>query len=211
MNAFAVGGLDEYGKETLVVLDMPGYGKGAKAEWGKEIVKYLSKRKQLVRAFLLVDSEHGVKDTDRRILELFRENQVPFQIVLSKVDKIVGARRGGRGAKGQREDEDGGGEGNEQYAALLKRIHEVKDIIQPDMEEDGEVVGEIIACSSGEPKGKKLNIAALRFAVLKAAGLELQEKEIVDVSTGEEIVSFEEIARMSRSTKEGGSKDVDVG
>lgn len=39
MNAISVNG----GK--LAVLDMPGYGKGSRAEWGKEILKYLSERR----------------------------------------------------------------------------------------------------------------------------------------------------------------------
>lgn len=34
------------GKGGLVVLDMPGYGKGSRETWGKEIMKYLHQRKQ---------------------------------------------------------------------------------------------------------------------------------------------------------------------
>lgn len=47
MNGFAVGGQDRMGNPgRLTVLDMPGYGKGSREEWGKEIVKYLVKRKE---------------------------------------------------------------------------------------------------------------------------------------------------------------------
>lgn len=47
MNFFAVGGPDEAGSPgKIVVLDMPGYGKGSRAEWGPEITKYLVGRKQ---------------------------------------------------------------------------------------------------------------------------------------------------------------------
>lgn len=47
MNFFAVGGDDGLGKPgKLTVLDMPGYGKGSRAEWGPEIMKYLVGRKQ---------------------------------------------------------------------------------------------------------------------------------------------------------------------
>jgi len=50
MNFFAVGGEDGVGNPgKLVVLDMPGYGKGSRAEWGKEIMKYLVGRRQYVR------------------------------------------------------------------------------------------------------------------------------------------------------------------
>ena len=47
MNFFAVGGEDGMGNPgKIVLLDMPGYGKGSRAEWGKEIMKYLVGRKQ---------------------------------------------------------------------------------------------------------------------------------------------------------------------
>lgn len=49
MNFFAVGGEDGQGnKGRLAVLDMPGYGQGSHAEWGREIEKYLKGRKQYV-------------------------------------------------------------------------------------------------------------------------------------------------------------------
>ena len=47
MNFFAVGGEDGRGSPgRLAVLDMPGYGKGSREEWGSEIMKYLVGRKQ---------------------------------------------------------------------------------------------------------------------------------------------------------------------
>lgn len=53
MNFFAVGGEDGRGSPgKLAVLDMPGYGKGSRQEWGPEIMKYLIGRKQYVKAML---------------------------------------------------------------------------------------------------------------------------------------------------------------
>lgn len=47
MNFFAIGGEDQAGNPgKVVVLDMPGYGKGSREEWGQEIMKYLVGRKQ---------------------------------------------------------------------------------------------------------------------------------------------------------------------
>ena len=47
MNFFAVGGEDGHGSPgKMAVLDMPGYGKGSREEWGPEIMKYLIGRKQ---------------------------------------------------------------------------------------------------------------------------------------------------------------------
>ena len=47
MNFFAVGGEEGPGNPgKLTVLDMPGYGKGSREEWGPEIMKYLTGRRQ---------------------------------------------------------------------------------------------------------------------------------------------------------------------
>ena len=47
MNFFAIGGEDGRGNSgKLAVLDMPGYGKGSREEWGPEIMKYLTGRKE---------------------------------------------------------------------------------------------------------------------------------------------------------------------
>ncbi len=47
MNFFAVGGPDGVGSPgKIVLLDMPGYGKGSRKEWGPEIMKYLVGRRQ---------------------------------------------------------------------------------------------------------------------------------------------------------------------
>lgn len=47
MNAFGIGGT-KGGESKIVLLDMPGYGKGSRAEWGMEIMKYLQGRRQYV-------------------------------------------------------------------------------------------------------------------------------------------------------------------
>ena len=47
MNAFGVGGM-KGGESRVVLMDMPGYGKGSRDEWGEEIMKYLTGRKQSV-------------------------------------------------------------------------------------------------------------------------------------------------------------------
>jgi GTP-binding protein len=45
MNAFGIGGT-KGGESKIVLLDMPGYGKGSRTEWGVEILKYLQGRRQ---------------------------------------------------------------------------------------------------------------------------------------------------------------------
>ncbi|KAH8812044.1 P-loop containing nucleoside triphosphate hydrolase protein [Xylogone sp. PMI_703] len=182
MNAFAVGGEEDNGKNRLVVLDMPGYGKGGRAEWGEEILKYLEKRKQLRRAFLLVDAEHGVKTGDEQILALFKQQGIPFQVVLSKVDKVLfhGSRMPSQGALEAR------------LADLRRTMETVKDNILPETEDDEGGLGEVISCSSEKwIEGKRLGIDAVRFAMLRAAGLELEAKpkpvEQVEIISHEDI------------------------
>ncbi|KAK5174217.1 uncharacterized protein LTR77_001297 [Saxophila tyrrhenica] len=81
----------------LVVVDMPGYGAGSRSIWGQEAMKFLERRRQLRRTFVLVDAEHGLKKTDLEILVHLRRAGVAHQVVLSKVDKVLwsGARAPG--------------------------------------------------------------------------------------------------------------------
>ena len=182
MNAFAIGGEDGHGRKRLVVLDMPGYGKGGRAEWGEEVLKYLGKRKQMVRAFLLIDAEHGIKESDKQLLGLFKEQEIPYQVVLSKVDRILfpGSRMPSQGALESR------------FSELRRTMEKVKEVVQPNTEDDGGAVGEVISCSSEKwIEGKRMGIDAVRFAMLQAAGLEYRPK--VKLATPQEIVPYEEI------------------
>lgn len=77
----------------LYLVDLPGYGyarvsKGQVTAWTRLLKDYLRGRANLRRAFLLVDARHGLKDTDRQIMELLDVAAVSYQIVLTKVDKV---------------------------------------------------------------------------------------------------------------------------
>jgi len=58
------------------------------AKWQALLKQYLSGRVTLRRAFVLIDSRHGVKAVDEDILKLLDRSAVTFQAVLTKVDKI---------------------------------------------------------------------------------------------------------------------------
>lgn len=185
MNAFAVGGDEDNGKNRLVVLDMPGYGKGGREEWGKEIMKYLSQRKQLKRAFLLIDSEHGIKTSDKQILAMFREKEIPHQIVLAKVDRLLfpTARLPSPGAFEAR------------MSSLRELLQITRELVQPVMNiEDGsQAVSELLACSSEKKvNGKRLGVDEVRYAMLQAGGLEYNAP-IPKSMKPVEIVSHDEI------------------
>jgi GTP-binding protein len=81
----------EIGKLTLV--DLPGYGfaKAAKKEvkaWQALLRAYLRGRRGLTRAFVLVDARHGLLAADMEMLALLAEAGVPYQLVLTKIDKL---------------------------------------------------------------------------------------------------------------------------
>lgn len=79
--------------EALYLVDMPGYGfakapKEKVAAWTGLIRAYLSGRPTLRRVFVLIDSRHGIKPPDREIMKMLDATAVPYQIVLTKADKI---------------------------------------------------------------------------------------------------------------------------
>ncbi len=77
----------------MVLVDMPGYGfaqapKDKVERWTRLIKGYLRGRPSLRRAILLVDSRHGLKDSDRDMMTLLDQAAVVYQIVLTKADKL---------------------------------------------------------------------------------------------------------------------------
>lgn len=79
--------------ESHYLVDLPGYGYAnapvaVVAKWQKLLKQYLSGRQTLRRAFVLIDSRHGVKPVDDEIMSLLDSSAVTFQAVLTKADKI---------------------------------------------------------------------------------------------------------------------------
>ena len=86
LNFFDIGG-------RLTLVDMPGYGyaKASKTEvkqWQNVLKGYLRGRPGLTRAFVLIDSRHGILGADLEMFGLLDESAVAYQIVLTKIDKI---------------------------------------------------------------------------------------------------------------------------
>ncbi|MAZ25539.1 MAG: YihA family ribosome biogenesis GTP-binding protein [Cytophagaceae bacterium] len=80
------------GDERYLV-DLPGYGfanapVAVVEKWQRLLKQYLSGRASLRRAFVLIDSRHGVKAVDEEIMTLLDRSAVTFQAVLTKSDKI---------------------------------------------------------------------------------------------------------------------------
>jgi GTP-binding protein len=76
---------------TLV--DLPGYGyartsKTNRALFSDMLVGYLTKRQQLITALVLIDSNIPPQKIDLSFITFLGENQIPFSIVFTKVDRI---------------------------------------------------------------------------------------------------------------------------
>ena len=94
LNFFALG-------ERLTLVDMPGYGHAAAskqeiARWSAVIDAYLKGRGTLMRACLLIDARHGLKDSDRDLMKRLDKAAVPYQAILTKADKPTAAELAAR-------------------------------------------------------------------------------------------------------------------
>jgi len=81
--------------DTLRLVDLPGYGfakvsRGEKNKFQNLGRSYLRGRPNLKRAYLLIDSRHGLKDVDLEAMEAFDLAAVSYQIILTKADKLKG-------------------------------------------------------------------------------------------------------------------------
>lgn len=77
----------------LRLVDLPGYGyaRAGRAEvnaWTGLTRDYLRGRPNLRRVLLLIDSRHGIKPVDEETMAILDTSAVPYQIVLTKADKI---------------------------------------------------------------------------------------------------------------------------
>ena len=86
INFFDLGG-------RLIIADLPGYGyarapKAQVQQWTLLVQSYLVGRANLRRILILVDARHGLKDNDRSVMMVLDKAAQPYQVVLTKGDKI---------------------------------------------------------------------------------------------------------------------------
>lgn len=84
--------------QSHYLVDLPGYGYAnaplpVVEKWQRLLKSYLSGRQNLRRAFVLVDTRHGVKPVDDEIMSLLDSAAVTFQVVMTKADKVKDAER----------------------------------------------------------------------------------------------------------------------
>jgi len=80
----------------LYLVDLPGYGfaqvsRSMKEAWQDLASAYLRGRPTLKRVCLLIDSRHGVKETDRETMKNLDKAAVSYQLVLTKCDRLGAA------------------------------------------------------------------------------------------------------------------------
>ena len=79
--------------DSWYLVDLPGYGyaqrsKKNREEWRVMLANYIRRRRNLICTFVLVDSRIEPQNSDVGFMEWLGENQVPFCIVFTKVDKL---------------------------------------------------------------------------------------------------------------------------
>ena len=79
--------------KSWYIVDLPGYGyaqRGKKAqEQLREIIEsYILGRTEMTNLFLLIDSRHAPQKIDLEFMDGLGENEVPFSIVFTKLDKL---------------------------------------------------------------------------------------------------------------------------
>lgn len=78
--------------DSWYLVDLPGYGyarvsKGARKEFSKLIMDYVTKAEKMHFLFVLVDSRLEPQKIDLEFINMLGENGVPFGVVFTKCDK----------------------------------------------------------------------------------------------------------------------------
>ncbi|APR98765.1 ribosome biogenesis GTP-binding protein YihA/YsxC [Wolbachia endosymbiont of Folsomia candida] len=80
-------------EDKFRLVDLPGYGysyagKEEIAQYLKLVEYYLIQRSNLKRVFVLIDSKVGLKEIDKDFIYWLTYNNINFNIVLTKTDKV---------------------------------------------------------------------------------------------------------------------------
>lgn len=75
------------------LVDLPGYGYAQRSKDGRKAImkiihEYILNRAQMTSLFLLIDGRHKPQKIDMEFMQWLGENEVPFAIVFTKLDKL---------------------------------------------------------------------------------------------------------------------------
>jgi GTP-binding protein len=79
--------------QQWVLVDLPGYGyakvsHAEQARWQKNLEQYLTKREPICVILILIDARHPLQASDEQMITWLSHHQLPWQIVLTKTDKL---------------------------------------------------------------------------------------------------------------------------
>lgn len=79
------------------IVDLPGYGYAQRGKSGRDNIRkiienYILERDQMTALFVLIDSRHEPQKIDLEFMEWLGENDIPFAIVFTKLDKLTFAQ-----------------------------------------------------------------------------------------------------------------------
>jgi len=92
-------GTDAPPVDELHLIDLPGYGyaqvsQSERKAWQPLIEGYTRTRRALALFVILIDARRGIEDEERQLYEWLGTENVPAQIVFTKVDKLTASARG---------------------------------------------------------------------------------------------------------------------
>lgn len=75
----------------LTIVDLPGYGfafgdEDITQQWDQTMKWYFEHGKQIRMLYLLLDSRHGLKDKDVKMIRYLEKVKVPYRLILTKTD-----------------------------------------------------------------------------------------------------------------------------
>ncbi|MDR2268895.1 MAG: ribosome biogenesis GTP-binding protein YihA/YsxC [Rickettsiales bacterium] len=78
--------------DKIWLMDLPGYGyarvsKEEQVKWMNRLIDYLLSRMELKKLFILIDSRHGIKNSDKTIIDFCKEKKISYKIIYTKCDK----------------------------------------------------------------------------------------------------------------------------
>lgn len=79
--------------EKIFFVDLPGYGfarvpKTEKLKWHNSIENYILENDRMLLLFVLIDALVGPQKNDEQLLKWLKYHTIPFNIILTKIDKI---------------------------------------------------------------------------------------------------------------------------
>lgn len=117
-----------------------------------------------------MDPHHGLKSSDKELLNLLRQHGISHQVVLSKADRILWPGSKALLKKNQLKNNT---------ARLMRLCEKLRPEIQPINCEFPVALGELISCSAEKKiEGQSIGVDELRWAMIRAAGLDAPQKKL---------------------------------